>query len=77
MTETWLVSALCMTTYLVFGSRIEEKRIMHFHPESYANYCKIVPGLIPWRGCVLGEVTRRKLESQALTELESSLMWVN
>jgi protein-S-isoprenylcysteine O-methyltransferase Ste14 len=68
MTETWLVSALCMTLYLVLGSRIEEKRILRNHPGSYAHYCKIVPGLIPWRGCAMDEATRIKLESQALTE---------
>ena len=68
MTETWLVSALCMTLYLVLGSRIEEKRILRHHPGSYAYYCQIVPGLIPWRGCVLDEATRLQLESQALTE---------
>jgi protein-S-isoprenylcysteine O-methyltransferase Ste14 len=68
MTETWLVSALCMTLYLVLGSRIEEKRILRYHPGSYADYCRIVPGLIPWRGCALDEAKRLQLESQALTE---------
>ncbi len=68
MTETWLVSALCMTLYLVLGSRIEERRILHHYPVSYAHYCQIVPGLLPWRGCALDEATRLKLESQALTE---------
>lgn len=73
MTETWLVSALCMTLYLVLGSRIEERRILRYHPGSYADYCQIVPGLIPWRGCALDEATRLQLESQALTESGSSI----
>jgi protein-S-isoprenylcysteine O-methyltransferase Ste14 len=68
MTETWLVSASCMTLYLIFGSRIEEKRILRHHPGSYAEYRRIVPGLIPWRGRALDETTRLRLESQALTE---------
>jgi protein-S-isoprenylcysteine O-methyltransferase Ste14 len=68
MTETWLVSALCMTLYLVMGSRIEEKRILRFHPGSYAAYCQIVPSLIPWRGCALDEKTRSQLEAQAERE---------
>jgi len=68
MTEAWLVSALCITLYLVLGSRIEEKRILRYHPGSYAEYCRIVPGLIPWRGCALDEATRLRLESQALSE---------
>ena len=68
MTETWLVSALCITLYLVLGSRIEEKRILRHHPVSYANYCQIVPCLIPWRGCALDEATRLQLKAQALTD---------
>lgn len=68
MTEAWLVSSLCMTLYLVLGSRIEEKRILRFHPGSYADYCRIVPALIPWRGCALDEATRLQLESRALNE---------
>ncbi len=73
MSETWLVSALCMTLYLVLGSRLEENRILCFHPDSYAQYCHIVPRLIPWRGCALDEATRLKLESQALTEAGSQI----
>jgi protein-S-isoprenylcysteine O-methyltransferase Ste14 len=68
MTETWLVSASCMTVYLMLGSRMEEKRILRHHPGSYADYCRIVPGLIPWRGRALDETTRLRLESLALTE---------
>lgn len=68
MTETWLVSALCITLYLVLGSRLEEKRILRYHSGSYAEYCRIVPGLIPWRGCALDEETRLQLESRALNE---------
>jgi|APCry1669188970_1035186.scaffolds.fasta_scaffold00037_31 protein-S-isoprenylcysteine O-methyltransferase Ste14 len=68
MTETWLVTALCITLYLALGSRIEEKRILRYHPNSYAHYCRIVPSLIPWRGCALNEAARIKLESQALNE---------
>lgn len=68
MTEAWLVSALCITMYLLLGSRIEEKRILRYHPGSYADYCRIVPGLIPWRGCALDETTRHQLESRALNE---------
>ena len=68
MTDTWLVSALCITLYLLVGSRIEERRILRYHPGSYADYCRIVPSLIPWRGCALDEATRLQLESRALTE---------
>lgn len=68
MTETWLITALCITLYLVLGSRIEEKRILRYHPGSYADYCRIVPALMPWRGCALDEATRLRLESRAMQE---------
>jgi len=68
MTDTWLVSALCMTLYFVLGSRMEERRILRVHPGSYAEYCRIVPGLIPWRGRALDETTRQRLEAQAQAE---------
>lgn|SRR5487761_2136414 len=72
MTDTSLVSAVCITLYLVLGSRIEERRLLRYHPRSYADYCRIVPGLIPWRGCALDEATRLQLESQALAESKNS-----
>jgi protein-S-isoprenylcysteine O-methyltransferase Ste14 len=68
MTDTWLVTALCMSLYLVIGSRLEEQRILLRHPGSYAQYRQLVPALIPWRGRALDEATRVRLEAQALTE---------
>jgi protein-S-isoprenylcysteine O-methyltransferase Ste14 len=68
MTDTWLISAMCITVYLVVGSRKEEKRILAVHPGSYAEYLKIVPGLIPWRGRALENATRQRLEAMALQE---------
>lgn len=68
MSAPWLVSALCISAYLVVGSRIEEKRLLRRHPDSYGAYRRIVPALIPWRGRALDEATRRRLEAQALEE---------
>jgi protein-S-isoprenylcysteine O-methyltransferase Ste14 len=68
MTDTWLISTMCITLYLVVGSHIEEKRILVLHPGSYAQYLRIVPGLIPWRGRALDEATRLHLEAMALQE---------
>ena len=68
MTDTWLISTLCMTLYLVIGSRKEEKRILAEHPGSYAEYSRNVPGLIPWRGRALDDATRLRLEATALQE---------
>ncbi len=68
MTDTWFISALCITLYLVIGSRKEEKRMLALHPGSYAEYSKIVPGLFPWRGRALDEANRQRLEARALQE---------
>jgi protein-S-isoprenylcysteine O-methyltransferase Ste14 len=68
MTDTWLLCALCITLYLVVGSQKEEKRLLALHPGSYAEYSRIVPGLIPWRGRALDEATRLRLEAVALNE---------
>lgn len=68
MSAPWLVSALCISAYLVVGSRIEEKRLLRRHPDSYAAYRRIVPALIPWRGRALDEAARRRLEARAQGE---------
>jgi protein-S-isoprenylcysteine O-methyltransferase Ste14 len=68
MTDMWLLSALCITLYLVVGSRLEERRLLRLHPGSYAQYAAIVPGLMPWRGRALDEATRLRLEASALNE---------
>lgn len=68
MTDTWLVTALCLTAYLIVGSRMEERRILRFHTNSYAAYRRIVPGLLPWRGRALDNATRLRLEAQAAQE---------
>ncbi|MCU7842421.1 MAG: hypothetical protein KZQ93_01115 [Candidatus Thiodiazotropha sp. (ex Monitilora ramsayi)] len=46
-----LVSALLITGYLIFGSRLEERKLKVYHGERYDHYCARVPGLIPvpWR----------------------------
>ncbi|MES9893543.1 MAG: hypothetical protein ABW141_01410, partial [Candidatus Thiodiazotropha endolucinida] len=46
-----LVSAIAVTSYLVLGSRLEEDKLLVYHGDTYRNYQKRVPGLIPrpWR----------------------------
>jgi len=68
LTDTWLVTATCATLYLVVGSRIEERRLLRHHPGSYLAYCRLVPGLLPWRGRAMDEPTRLSLEAQAAQE---------
>ncbi|MCU7922288.1 MAG: hypothetical protein KZQ88_06280 [Candidatus Thiodiazotropha sp. (ex Dulcina madagascariensis)] len=46
-----LVSAILVTLYLLLGSRLEERKLLIYHGETYREYRKRVPGLIPlpWR----------------------------
>jgi protein-S-isoprenylcysteine O-methyltransferase Ste14 len=46
-----LVSALCLTGYLILGSRLEEHKLLLYHGDAYRYYQQRVPGLIPrpWR----------------------------
>jgi protein-S-isoprenylcysteine O-methyltransferase Ste14 len=57
-----LVSAVCITLYLLLGSRYEENKLMVFHGEVYRAYRQKVPGLIPrpWR--YLSESEARELQ---------------
>ncbi len=42
-----LLSALLITGYMVIGSRMEEEKLLHYHPEIYPIYRDRVPGLLP------------------------------
>ena len=47
MNAAWLVSAICLTLYLIIGSRFEERKLVNTYGEQYRRYMKKVPGLIP------------------------------
>ncbi len=51
MDEALLLSAILITAYFAFGSRLEERKLLTCHGEVYADYRRQVPGLIPrpWR----------------------------
>lgn len=51
MDEVFLVSALMMTGYFILGARLEERKLLIYHGERYANYQNRVPALfpLPWR----------------------------
>ncbi len=51
MNAAWLVSAICLTVYLIIGSRLEDKKLIATYGEQYRRYSKKVAGLIPlpWR----------------------------
>lgn len=42
-----LVSASAITLYFVFGSRLEEKKLIAVHGDAYRRYMARVPGLLP------------------------------
>ncbi|MES9969331.1 MAG: hypothetical protein ABW092_04805 [Candidatus Thiodiazotropha sp.] len=46
-----LISALVVSAYLLLGSRLEEAKLLLFHGDTYRQYQRRVPGLIPrpWR----------------------------
>jgi protein-S-isoprenylcysteine O-methyltransferase Ste14 len=60
-----LLSTLMITLYLVFGSRLEEKKLVKLYGESYQAYCNKVPGLVPlpWK-FLSKQQTKRLLEKQ-------------
>ncbi|MBL3589602.1 MAG: hypothetical protein JMN24_07380 [gamma proteobacterium endosymbiont of Lamellibrachia anaximandri] len=51
MDAAMLVSAIMMTLYFIYGSRIEERKLVVYHGEVYQRYQSLVPGLLPrpWR----------------------------
>jgi len=51
MDAALLLSALMITGYFAVGSRLEERKLLIYHGQPYANYRRQVPRLIPvpWR----------------------------
>lgn len=51
MDAMFLATAGAITLYFVVGSRLEERKLLHYHGRVYREYCRRVPGLIPlpWR----------------------------
>lgn len=55
MDEARLVSAVCVSLYLWWGSLLEERKLVIRHGDIYARYRERVNGLIPWPGRILSE----------------------
>ena len=47
MNATTLLSGVLITLYLIIGSRLEEKKLLVYHGDTYRRYMARVPGLIP------------------------------
>ena len=67
MHAAMLLSAISMSLYFVIGSRLEERKLIRYHGESYRRYRALVPGLLPlpWRH--LSEQQALLLENDAMT----------
>ena len=51
MDGIFLLSSILMTLYFVIGSWMEERKLQFYHGDTYREYCRRVPGLLPlpWR----------------------------
>ena len=65
MDPALLTTVTLATLYFIFGSRLEERKLLHYYGEAYARYRQRVPGLLPlpWRH--LSAADARELEQLA------------
>ncbi len=65
MNATTLLSGVFITLYFVIGSRMEEKKLLVYHGDTYRRYMARVPGLLPlqWKS-LTAEEARALLEQQ-------------
>jgi hypothetical protein len=47
MDAAFLTTAVMITLYFLFGSRLEERKLLVYHGEAYRRYRRLVPSLIP------------------------------
>jgi protein-S-isoprenylcysteine O-methyltransferase Ste14 len=47
MDPIMLANAIMLTIYFIIGSRLEEKKLIHYHGKIYQHYQQKVPGLLP------------------------------
>jgi len=65
MNAPLLLTVSMATLYFVFGSRLEERKLLQYYGDAYARYQQMVPGLIPlpWRRLSADEA--QQLEAMA------------
>ena len=61
MNPALLVSATAITLYFIFGSKLEEKKLLALHGDAYRRYMARVPGLLPWPGKSLSKEEARQI----------------
>ena len=74
MNATTLLSGVFITLYFVIGSRLEEKKLLVYHGDTYRRYMARVPGLIPlpWK-TLTAEEAKALVKPQNDGKTESSL----
>ncbi|HEU0188418.1 MAG TPA: hypothetical protein VFQ97_00305 [Gallionella sp.] len=57
MSAATLLSSVMITVYFIVGSRLEEKKLLVYHGDTYRHYMARVPGLIPlpWKSLTAEE----------------------
>jgi protein-S-isoprenylcysteine O-methyltransferase Ste14 len=57
MSAATLLSSMVITLYFIVGSRLEEKKLLVYHGDTYRRYMARVPGLIPlpWKSLTAEE----------------------
>ncbi len=68
MTAPMLLSSVMMTLYFIIGSLLEERKLLAYYGDAYAQYRERVPGLcpLPWKR--LDRAQARELEQQGNRE---------
>ena len=56
-----LLSSIMISLYFILGSRLEEKKLLVYHGETYRRYMARVPGLIPLPWKFLSAAERERL----------------
>jgi protein-S-isoprenylcysteine O-methyltransferase Ste14 len=64
MNEAMLLSALLMTAYFVVGSRLEERKLIAYHGDTYRRYMEKVAGLLPLPWKTLSQAEAEALVSE-------------
>ena len=67
-----LLTILMATLYFIFGSRLEERKLLTYYGDAYARYRTRVPGLfpLPWRHLSIDEAN--ELEQMARVQPAST-----
>lgn len=67
MNAATLLSGVMITLYFIAGSRLEEKKLLVYHGDTYRRYMARVPGLIPlpWKSLTSKEAEALSKEGKA------------